>query len=819
MRPVAWLMVLTAILTLAVSAGAAAPAGEGFESGDLVGWTVAGEPDALSVIQADEHARALVGRYMLRLGTPRDDGQPMGLNQVYRDFDVPSTPLVIAYNVFTYDIAGLDAFSFEIRTRDGSDTVLAIHSQTAWGSTRELKTSGWKVVTLDLSQHAGKPARLVVGGGGTVDTSLPTWAYFDMGAVAFDSTPPLTTAKVTPEPGPSGWSTGDVSVHLSASTIPGGPPLREIRYRIGNGPEVVSPANSVDVAFRDEGVFDLSYRSTDVAGNIEDVRTLAVRIDRTPPVSVADVDPASPNGRDGWYTVGPIVHVSATDPLSGVEKIEFSTDQGATWQAFTGPIPLDRDGVHTVQHRAVDVAGNAENAKNLTVKVDRTPPVTVDDAPQAWRNADVVVRLSASDETSGVLATIHALDDQPDRTGDQLTVHAEGVHTISYRSEDRAGNIEAVRTTTVRIDKTAPQATARITGRSGSNGWYVGPLTVEIACADAFSGPERTEYSLDGGSTWHAYASPLRFDRSGWHTLSYRCYDRAGNVSPTAVQQLQIDLEAPVTVAATDPSPNAAGWHRSDITIRLTANDLALEHGQAPSGVASLTYQVDSAAPVTVAGAEAEFQVTADGVHEVRYWATDAAGNAEAAKTLTVRLDKTAPEVRVFWDGASQSIVLQPVDTLSGPGQDARIAPPADDRPEDPDAGGGAKQGRAVTVSDAAGNTVTVLLRVKLDGRQAHVRLLSVAYNAAPAVAFDANELKYEWAFAQAGVPRAFEQKASVHRAWRSEAHYDARADETRIQIHGESGKPQRQTRPGFASIGLQTSRGVPTLLDLVVLP
>src|SRR5206468_3696962 len=39
-------------------------------------------------------------------------------------------------------------------------------------------------------------------------------------------------------------------------------------------------------------------------------------------------------------------------------------------------------------------------------------------------------------------------------------INSEGTHTITYRAEDNAGNIEASKTVTIKIDKTAPVITA-----------------------------------------------------------------------------------------------------------------------------------------------------------------------------------------------------------------------------------------------------------------------------------------------------------------------------------------------------------------------
>ena len=102
------------------------------------------------------------------------------------------------------------------------------------------------------------------------------------------------------------------------------------------------------------------------------------------------------------------------------------------------------------------------------------------------------------------------------------------------------------------------------------------------------------------------------------------------------------DTTAPVTTATPDPAPNAAGWNRQNVTVKLAATD------DGGSGVKEISYRLTGAQPAaskTVAGASVSVPVTTEGATTVAYQAKDNAGNAEAEKTFVVRIDKTAPTV------------------------------------------------------------------------------------------------------------------------------------------------------------------------------
>ena len=118
--------------------------------------------------------------------------------------------------------------------------------------------------------------------------------------------------------------------------------------------------------------------------------------------------------------------------------------------------------------------------------------------------------------------------------------------------------------------------------------------------------------------------------------------------------------KTPPTTTATGATPN--GWYDNGVTIRLTATD-----NVGGSGVASITYSVDGGAPVTVKGSTATVTISAesadddhygdydrdgadegsrDGAHVVAYYATDSAGNAEAAQALRFNIDTQKPATK-----------------------------------------------------------------------------------------------------------------------------------------------------------------------------
>jgi hypothetical protein len=128
------------------------------------------------------------------------------------------------------------------------------------------------------------------------------------------------------------------------------------------------------------------------------------------------------------------------------------------------------------------------------------------------------------------------------------------------------------------------------------------------------------------------------------------------------------DNTAPTSTAALSQEPNQAGWHKQDVTVTLSATD-----NQGGSEVKELTYSATGAQPITsttVLANELPKQlpiITTEGTTTISYFATDNASNQEApAKTLTVKLDKTAPSFPVITSPTNNSFDRDGTITLSG---------------------------------------------------------------------------------------------------------------------------------------------------------
>jgi hypothetical protein len=144
--------------------------------------------------------------------------------------------------------------------------------------------------------------------------------------------------------------------------------------------------------------------------------------------------------------------------------------------------------------------------------------------------------------------------------------------------------------------------------------------------------------------------------------------DQISDHDPQVVR-FGFDSVAPTTTASTTPTANAAGWNNGPVTVNLAATD-----DPNGAGVQSVSYALAGAQSggATVAGARASVVVSAEGTTAVSYNARDKAGNDEASKTLTVRIDATAPVVTYSGNAGTYTVDQQinitctAADALSG---------------------------------------------------------------------------------------------------------------------------------------------------------
>jgi HYR domain-containing protein len=274
-----------------------------------------------------------------------------------------------------------------------------------------------------------------VSGTVTVTDAAGNTASFTSPAVKIDKTPPTTTASATGQAGANGWYIGNVSVTLAATDALSG--VARTTYSVDGGAPVTY---SSPFTIKGDGRHTVQFASTDVAGNGETARSLAVNIDTTKATLTFGAPTPAPNTA-GWNNTPVSIPFTAADATSGVFSI---TPSPSSTTPSPSPLVLSTEGKAVTGKVAVtDVAGNLAKFTSPAVNIDLTAPTikcpaNITTTHLSGKNYATVNpgQATATDSLSGVASIVGVRSD-----GNQLTAsYPIGTTTITWAATDLAGN-------------------------------------------------------------------------------------------------------------------------------------------------------------------------------------------------------------------------------------------------------------------------------------------------------------------------------------------------------------------------------------------
>ncbi|TJY41801.1 hypothetical protein E5161_11395 [Cohnella pontilimi] len=372
------------------------------------------------------------------------------------------------------------------------------------------------------------------------------------------------TAPVTESNAPAGWQKETVNVAFRASDAHSG--VDQTFFSVNGSTFTEGTSVSLD----QEGIHEISFYSVDHSGNKEKTRTVEVKIDHTAPVTTSDAP-------EGWVNKAVTINLKASDAHSGVAHTFYSVDGTAEVEGTS--VTVDQEGIHHISFYSIDAAGNKEEARTVVVKMDGTAPVTESDAPQGWAKDNAAVKLGATDALSGVAHTFYSVDGSKYVEGNTLTIATEGIHTIAYYSADAAGNVEKVKTVTVKVDKSAPVISMDLAGpyKLGTE------LPLTYKASDDLSGIASEEMTVIVGNsasgTTVTNGGSIKLDKPGVYTVTVTVTNGAG-LTTTITRKLEVYILATIEV-----TPKVINGNNGVFTVRV---DL-------PSGFGTQGFDLNSA--------------------------------------------------------------------------------------------------------------------------------------------------------------------------------------------------------------------------------
>ncbi len=465
-------------------------------------------------------------------------------------------------------------------------------------------------------------------------------------SLLWDATPPELHVQPTGPLAPSGWYTDDIQVQIAATDTLSG--IDRVQYRLQNDPW----QDGDFLLITDDGIHSLTARAQDRAGNLKASQPITLARDATPPVTT--LSSSLPPSPQGWYQAPVTLTLSAQDATSGVAATYWRLNQG-TWQQ-TPTLTVAEDGQHTLAYYSIDRAGNQEPPQTTTLRIDQTPPTTSyailasHEPVNGWYSRPVTIALVAIDEGIGVANTFYRINQGEWQEGDSFQLTESGDYDIDFYSIDKLGHEEAISSIPggVHIDTLPPQAPIPLD--VSPRGWtnqnrfalYMAlPPNDLSGIAGAYVKiGDPPLFPTDG--QWHPGANSILSNIQAPEEGAFNAYvwlrDTAGNADHgnyglwSGALSLKYDATPPVTQLAIAGESGQNGWYRSPLTITLTPEDPL-------SGPEQTWVSVDGSEFFT----STQVTLLTQDKHVLRYFSQDHAGNQEATRSATIRIDYQAP--------------------------------------------------------------------------------------------------------------------------------------------------------------------------------
>jgi len=437
------------------------------------------------------------------------------------------------------------------------------------------------------------------------------------------------TPATTPIPA-TGIFISSVNVSLTANE-----PGSTIRYTVdGSDPSISDTTLVYSGPVTVSATTTIRYFATDPAGNAETPASGTYTI--TSSIISASV------AINGGAAVTASQNVNLAIAAAGVDKMSFSNN-GVTYSAQENYSAAKAwslnpgDGVKNVYVKFYNTAQNISyDPVTAQIILDTVKPDTTPIPPPATFISGVTLTLAASESGCTIKYTTDGSDPATSATVMTYTgpINLSSTTPVRYFATDLAGNIETPKSGLYTIASSVLAASVSINGGAA----YANTHNVNLSITA--SGVDKMSFSNNGVtySAQEAYASGKTWALSsgdGIKMVYVKLYDTANNISYDPVTaQTVLDTSSPVT--ATFPVP---GTFISPFNLTISANEPG----------STIKYTVDGSDPTSSATAITfASPISIGATTTVKFFARDAAGNAEAVKSATYVIHTADLTVNTF---------------------------------------------------------------------------------------------------------------------------------------------------------------------------
>ncbi len=377
-----------------------------------------------------------------------------------------------------------------------------------------------------------------------------------------DLNPPITKAVITGvHLGRDNIISTNTNIFLETNDDLSG--VKKTFYRFDSLPwKPYTPNTKLYFAFLPDGNHTLQFYSVDNVNNKENIQQFSFYLDKTAPITIADVlgDKFIVNNKV-YFSGRTKLKLTSVDNKSGVKAIYYSID-GQKFQRYTDPFYLPSvPGWHTVTYFAVDSTENVtidkitKNYYQYRMKIDKIyvdlngPSLTYNIVGAKFTRNDTVfispktrIYLKAYDPESGVKSIAYFIDEKafehPYNGPFTLADLPPGLHKITIVGYDNVNN-RNIKPFEVFLDKNAPEILHNFDlmalGTKDSLPVYTQKTKLFLSFVDDYTGTGNIFYRLNNGKL-QPYKNYITGFRKGKNSVYVEVFDKVGNKATKTIE-------------------------------------------------------------------------------------------------------------------------------------------------------------------------------------------------------------------------------------------------------------------------------------------
>jgi len=280
------------------------------------------------------------------------------------------------------------------------------------------------------------------------------------------------------------------------------------------------------------------------------------------------------------------------------------------------------------------------------------------------------------------------------------------------------------------------------------------------------------------------------------------------NIQPSSTldENQSQDITKPKTEISIKGKKGNNDWHLSNVQITLNAID-------DNSGILKTEYSINNGDIWNTY--QNPFTISQEGETTILFKSTDKAGNIETEKEIMIKIDKTAPEARIYFDKDKLTLKVEGIDNLT---KNPKVSIIKINKEEDKDDKKEEKHERKhhkqtnkqniiYKIEDEAGNIASLSFKkLKQERKEIKTALKSIKYND-KLIKFPKNEIEYKWSLNKKNdTIKTLKQKLKVKKEFTINARYTNKI--TRLGIKEQKGKREKLILKEMIIVKLKTNKG-----------